>query len=58
MMCKFPYAFKCERAGGGPLAERMELCIADGSGVGVCLPGRHDHGVFVGGNDRHFECEL
>ena len=54
----FPYAFKCERAGGGPLAERMELCIADRVAMGICLPGRHDHGVFVGDDDRELECKL
>ena len=32
----------------GRLPNGLEICFAHGSPVGVCLPGRHDHGVLVG----------
>ena len=32
----------------GRLPNGLEIRIAHGGGVGVCLPGRHDHGVLVG----------
>ena len=46
---KIPYPFKCP--GGGQYPGRVGLCIAHGSPVGVCLPGRHDHGVLMGRYD-------
>ena len=30
------------------LPMRLEICFTHRGGVGVCLPGRHDHGVLVG----------
>ena len=43
---KFLTRLNAQEAGNIPA--RVGVCIAHGSPVGVCLPGRHDHGVLVG----------
>ena len=51
-----PYPFKF--SGGRQYPRRVGVCVAYGSPVGICLPGRHVLDIFVGSYNHFKQCQL